>query len=149
TDEEFAEVKKHPEYGFEVLRTIFEINLLSAHVAYQHHERLDGSGYPRGLKGDEIHLWARLTAVADVYDALTADRPYRKALRPDQALKLLREDAPHRLDERAVYYLIRHLAVYPEGTIVRLNNGHIGIVVRQTADPAKPVVRVIADTERL
>lgn len=150
TEEEFAEIKKHPIYGFELLRKVWEINLVSAHIAYQHHERLDGSGYPRGLSGDEIHLWSRLAAVADVYDALTADRPYRGALTPHEALGILREDAlQNRLDERAVHLLTRHLAIYPDGSIVRLNDGHIAVVVRQTDEPTQPVVRVVADPETI
>lgn len=149
TDQEFEQVKRHTEYGFEILRKIFSINLSSAHIAYQHHERLDGSGYPRGLVGEGIHPWSRLAAVADVYDALTTDRPYRAAFRPDEAMAILHDNTGVQFEGRPVIHLIRRLAIYPAGTIVRLNNGYIGIVVRQTTVSSRPVVRVLADPDGL
>ena len=73
--EEYEEVKRHPVYGFEILRQYQDVSLLSANVAFQHHERWDGSGYPRGLSGENILEYARIVAACDVYDALLADRP--------------------------------------------------------------------------
>src|SRR5690606_26378366 len=99
--------------------------------------------------GRDIHLWARLTAVADVYDALMSDRPYRKNYRPHEALKIILEDMRGKLDEVAVLHLIKNLALFPQGTVVKLNTGHVGIVCRQTTHSALPVVRVLADSKKL
>jgi putative nucleotidyltransferase with HDIG domain len=77
TDEEFDVIKAHTTNGFNILRKIHEVSLPAAHCAYQHHERFNGCGYPRGLKGEEIHQYARIMAVADVFDALTSERSYR------------------------------------------------------------------------
>lgn len=79
-DEELEMIKKHPKAGFEILRKDPEILLLSTHCALQNHEKIDKSGYPQGLKGDEIHPYGKILAIADVYDALTSNRPYRKAM---------------------------------------------------------------------
>ena len=87
TDADFIEMKKHPEYSCEMLK---DFNLeKEAEIALQHHERLDGSGYPSGLKGDEINGLSQILAVADVYDAMTTDRPYRKSLAKKDALLFL------------------------------------------------------------
>jgi putative nucleotidyltransferase with HDIG domain len=88
SDEEYREIQKHTEYGFEFLKEK-EIPLLVAQCAHQHHEKLDGTGYPRGLKSNEIHLFAKVIAVADVFDALTSHRCYRKAMLPYKAMEIL------------------------------------------------------------
>ena len=85
TEEEMEIMKTHSEAGFDVLRRNPGVPLLSAHIAYQHHERFDGTGYPRGLKGYEIHEYSRIATIADVYDALTSDRPYRQGIAPHEA----------------------------------------------------------------
>jgi len=84
------EMRKHPQYGFDILRETDHVTAESKIITLQHHEREDGSGYPNGLKGDEIHIYARICSVADVYDALTCDQPYRKKLSPFLALKLMK-----------------------------------------------------------
>jgi HD-GYP domain-containing protein (c-di-GMP phosphodiesterase class II) len=95
--DEFERVKKHPYHSYEILRRIQGFQEISE-VAGAHHERLDGTGYFRGLSGDKLTLPARVIAVADVYDALTARRPYRDALPIDFALGIMRKDVPHALD---------------------------------------------------
>lgn len=97
TSEEFAVVKKHPYYSYEILRRIRGFESLSE-VAGAHHERLDGSGYFRRWTGEQLSLPARVIAVADVYDALVAKRPYREAMPVDVALNIIRKDTPHALD---------------------------------------------------
>lgn len=146
TREEFAEIKRHTEYGFEILRQYDEISLLSAHVAYQHHERWDGNGYPRQLAGENIHEYARIVAVADVYDALLADRPYRPSYTVNQALTVLKRMGGIYLDKNCVTALISNIAIYPIGTIVELSTGDIGVVVDNNKEfPNKPVLRIIFD----
>jgi response regulator RpfG family c-di-GMP phosphodiesterase len=88
TDEEFALIKRHPVIGAEILRPVPSLAKIIPIVLY-HHERLDGKGYPEGLKGDEIPFWARITAVGDTYHALTSDRPYRKGMPQDMALQII------------------------------------------------------------
>lgn len=145
TRSEFAEMKAHAAFGFQILRRVPGIPPAAVKIAHEHHERLDGSGYPRGLRGDEIHPWAQITAVADVYDALISERPYRAALTPKDALSILFSESPKRLNERIVHHLARSVAMYPEGTTVRLTSGHLGVVAEQTSDPERPIVRVVAD----
>lgn len=89
TEEEFEEIKKHSEEGFRILRNVQTIPLLVAHCAFQHHERLNGSGYPRGIKGNEIHEFGKIIAVADVFDAVTSNRVYRQAMLPHEGLEIL------------------------------------------------------------
>jgi HD-GYP domain-containing protein (c-di-GMP phosphodiesterase class II) len=100
TDAEFAQVREHPLVTQRVLERVPGFGEL-APVAAAHHERLDGSGYPRGLRGDELTMPMRLLAVADVYEALTSERPYRAAMRSDQALEVIRVESPHALDQDA------------------------------------------------
>lgn len=91
TEAEMKEIRKHPYYGFAMLTEARQLTLESKTIVLQHHERFDGSGYPRGLKGKEIHLYGRLCALVDVFDALTSDRPYRKGMSCFEALKLMRD----------------------------------------------------------
>ncbi len=149
TREEYCEVKQHAECGFEILRKYDDISLLSAHTAFQHHERWNGTGYPRGLAGNDIHEYGRIVAVADVYDALLADRPYRSSYSVNQAISILQRMAGTYLDPRCITALIANVAVYPIGSIVELNSGVIGIVVDVNKEmPTRPVVRVVYNRNR-
>ncbi|MCK8816047.1 HD-GYP domain-containing protein [Natroniella sulfidigena] len=146
TDEEYKEVKKHPDYGYELLRELDGVSILSAHVAYQHHEHYDGSGYPRGLTGDEINEFAQIVTVADIYDALTSDRIYKRKLRPDEALKIIQELRGTKLNPKFVDVLHKHIATYPVGTVVALNTQEIGLVVDVNKENlSEPIVRIIRD----
>jgi HD-GYP domain-containing protein (c-di-GMP phosphodiesterase class II) len=145
TESEWALMKRHPVEGYELLRKSPDVHLFSAHVAFQHHERADGSGYPRGIYGERILPFAAIAAVADVYDAMTADRPYRPASPPHEAMRWLQERAGAQFDKDAVRRLARRVAVYPAGTIVRLSSGELGAVQTQGVDPRQPTVRVVAD----
>jgi HD-GYP domain-containing protein (c-di-GMP phosphodiesterase class II) len=92
TDEEMAQMRKHPEYGYDILVRTNQLTEECRIIVLHHHERNDGSGYPVGLKGDDIHLYGRICSLADVYDALNSDRPYRNGLGPFAALKLMKEE---------------------------------------------------------
>ncbi len=146
TEAEWERMKTHAQVGFDILRANFEINLLSAHVAFQHHEHMDGSGYPRGLRGHEIHEFGRIAAVADVYDALSSDRSYRPRLDPVQVAEhLIKESGPH-LDPEIVRKLLTRVALYPTGSIVVLSSRQVAVVVAQGAgDVARPRVKVVTD----
>ncbi|MHB9143956.1 MAG: HD-GYP domain-containing protein [Symbiobacteriia bacterium] len=146
--EEFLAVKKHTDLGFHVLRTQFQVGLMVAHVAFQHHERIDGTGYPRGLKGDDMIDFAKLVAAADVYDAVTSDRVYRSRSTPEEGMRVLHELAGIKLDERYVRRLTSLVVPYPPATTVRLSDGSIALVVAiDTADLRRPQVRIMRDPQ--
>ncbi len=143
TDDEYAVVKKHTWHGFELLRSNPEIKITSAHVALQHHERCDGSGYPRNLQGEDILEFARISAIADVYDALTNDRCYRKKLPVHKAYEILLENSGSHFDNYILDRFIQKIALYPQGTKVMLNDGRSGLVISQNhISPTRPMVRL-------
>lgn len=143
---EYSEVQQHANHGFSILREYTNISLVSAHVAYQHHERYDGSGYPRRLKGDEIHIYARLVAVADVYDALTSNRVYRRAYLPHQAVEYIMAGAGTQFSYKVVQAFLQHVPMYPVGSIVRLTDNRVGAVVDVNQGlVGRPVVRILYD----
>jgi len=128
TEEEFAEMKKHTEYGFSILKDVKAVPLIVAHCAYQHHERLDGTGYPRGLKDTDIQYFAKIIAVADVFDALTSNRVYRNAMLPHEGLEILYAGCGQLFDLKIVEAFRSTVAFYPVGATVELSNRIIGIV---------------------
>ena len=146
TSEEYQLIRKHPEFGYQILRTYDDVPLLSAHVSLQHHERWDGKGYPRRLAGEQIHEYARIVAVADVYDALLADRPYRPAYSVNQAVTIISRMSNTYFQPRAVAALVSNIAVFPIGSVVMLSTGQTGIVVDVNSNyPTRPVVKVVYD----
>ncbi|RKD24237.1 hypothetical protein BEP19_07480 [Ammoniphilus oxalaticus] len=146
TNDEFFEIQKHPAFGFDLLKKQYEISYLSAHCAFQHHERWDGTGYPRGLKGKEIHPYARLMAVCDVYDAMTTQRVYRKALLPNESMNWIQSQSSILFEEKMVDAFRQTIAPFPIGLTVRLNTGETAIVSEPHPDaPDRPVVRIIKE----
>ncbi len=145
TDKEFEQIKLHTIKGYQILKDLDRISYPAAHIAYEHHERLDGQGYPNGLKGDEIHLFAQITAVVDIYDAMTTDRVYSAAVAPYRALRVLKEEAnKKKIKKEFVDILFKYIAPYPLGTIVKLNNGYQGVVLKNNKDNlSSPVIRII------
>lgn len=148
TEDEFAEIKKHAEYGFLMLKDEPNVPLLSAHCAFQHHERVNGSGYPRGIAGTDIHEYARWIGLVDSYDAMTAHRVYRDALLPHQALEVLFTGAGTLYDQDKIALFRDKIALYPIGITVTLNTGETAVVVDLNASAAhRPIVRVLEDAE--
>lgn len=141
---EWETIKTHTELGFQILKDEPNIPLLSAHCALQHHERLDGSGYPRGLRGGDIHEFAQWIGLIDSYDAMTTQRVYRPTLLPHQALEVLFAGAGTLYNLSMVELFRDKVAPYPLGTTVRLNTGETGVVVDINASsPMRPVIRVL------
>lgn len=129
TEDEFQEMKFHTLYGGEIIERVYGMNANIANIAYQHHERWDGSGYPAGLSGDKIDPFARIVALADVYDALTSDRVYKKKDLPHNAAEYVFRNSGKLFDPLIVELFINNVAVYAEGTIVLLNTGELGSVM--------------------
>jgi len=150
TDDEYEIMKTHARSGFDILRNLHTVSLLVAHCAFQHHERLDGSGYPRGLVDHEIHPYAKIIAVADVFDAVTSNRVYRKKMLPHQGVNIIDSGSGTLFDSRVVEALKRSIAHYPNGSIVLLSDGRRGVVARQNSDyPAYPYVRIFEEKNEL
>ncbi|SET34691.1 HDIG domain-containing protein [Oceanobacillus limi] len=144
TDEEFSIMKEHTTIGFDLLRKQNAVSSIVAQCAYQHHERLDGTGYPRGLFGDEIHKYAKIIGVADVFDAVTSNRIYRDAMLPHEGLEILYAGAVSLFDKELVEAFKQSVAVYPNGLSVLLSDGTVGIVVRQNKHLCdRPIIKVI------
>lgn len=150
TDEEYEIMKQHTKYGFDVLRNLHTISLLSAHCAFQHHERLDGSGYPRGLLDFEIHPYAKIIAVADVFDAVTSNRVYRKKMLPSMGIEIIKEGSGTLYDEKVVNAFKRCVSYYPNGTVLLLSDGRRGIVFKQNKENTeKPWVRIFEENNEM
>ncbi|HNW36572.1 MAG TPA: HD domain-containing protein, partial [Candidatus Ozemobacteraceae bacterium] len=146
TDSEFAEMKRHSTYGYEILCRSSEISERSRMVALQHHEKFQGRGYPKGLKGRDISLFARITAIADVYDALTTDRPYRVAMTPYDAIKIVMSGVDTQFDPDILQYFIRRFSLYPNGSLVKLSDGSIGMVLRSNQQAVmRPIIKILRD----
>lgn len=149
TQDEFRLIMRHTLEGYEMLKGLPDLSPLAAQIALQHHERIDASGYPRHLKADQIHPWSKIVGVADVYDTVTADRPYGHAIAPHEAMAEIESMAASgKLDSLAVRTLLRRIAVFPEGTILLLDTGEISVVVAQTEKGSRnPQVRVVSDPQ--
>ena len=145
TVEEFEEIKKHTVLGYELLKKNERISLSSAFISFGHHERYDGSGYPLQLKGDNIHIFARIVAIADVYDALTSDRVYRKKLRANEVFEYITSLGIHHFDPKVIEGFVKHVSVYPVGTGVILNTGERALVAKANIKmPTRPLVRILS-----
>ncbi len=147
TDQEFAEMRSHPNYGYEILAKSKGVSERARMVALQHHEKFQGGGYPRKLKGSEISLFARICAVADVYDALTTDRPYRVAMTPYEAMKILTAGMDSHFDPAVLGTFIRKFSLYPAGSLVYLNDGSIALVLKNNPTSViRPVIKIVSDS---
>lgn len=143
TAEEKLIMNKHSQYTYELLRERSEIDEAVALSAYQHHEKFDGTGYPQGLKGEEIVPFARIIAVADVYDALVTDRSYRKSMMSYVAAEIIQASCYTHFDPVVVKAFMQNIIIYPVGSMVELSTGEKGIVCRiNPSMPARPVVIV-------
>lgn len=148
TEDEFKIMKEHVELGLEVLEQYPEITPAALIVTGQHHERMDGSGYPAGLKGDEITQFGQMAAIVDIYDAVTSNRVYHTAMEPAEALRKMFEWSPKALNRDLVDQFVRTLGIYPVGTLVRLKSNRLAVVLsRGKQDPMKPAVSVVMETQ--
>ncbi|MBW3567375.1 MAG: HD-GYP domain-containing protein [Proteobacteria bacterium] len=145
-EEEFEVVKKHPRDGFNVLKLTREIPEGALDIVLHHHERVNGSGYPDALKDDEIREPVRVVAIADMYDSMTTDRAYRKAMSPQDALTSMHKRAEADFGKRLMEEFIKCVGIYPIGSLVLLDSGALGVVVSSNPDARlKPLILLVRD----
>jgi HD-GYP domain-containing protein (c-di-GMP phosphodiesterase class II) len=139
-------MKRHPEFGSDIIGAKKNIADLSRKVVIQHHERFNGSGYPFHLVGPVIHEIGLMSAVADVYDALTSDRVYKSAWTPQQALAHIFQGCDADYSRKIVELFTKHLGIYPVGSFVRLKSGEMGIVTKvERGNILAPKVLILFD----
>ena len=144
TAEEYAEIKKHPLYGYQALKDDVTLDAIAKVTILMHHERVDGLGYPHGISGEKIHEAAKICGVCDSFDALTSDRIYRKAWSICDAVEYMYSMSGTQYDKRIVDEFLRFVAIYPEGTVVLLNTNIIAIVVKNNHhNILRPIVRFL------
>lgn len=131
TEEEFDIIRRHPRDGFDILSRTEGIGEIPLDITLHHHERVDGSGYPNKLNGDTISTLAKMAAIVDVYDAITADRCYHKGMAPTDALRKIFEWSKYHFDPKLVQAFMRCVGIYPVGTLVLLESGKLGVVIEQ------------------
>jgi len=138
--------EEHTTLGFNLIRQNKEINVACAHVAYQHHERHDGKGYPRGLKGEQIHLFAGITAIADYYDNLVAPIDGDERMYPYQAIEKVVAESGKMFHPDIVIAFTRNIVPYPVGSLVRINTGSLGVVIGLHNNyPTRPIIKLVTD----
>jgi putative nucleotidyltransferase with HDIG domain len=144
TDDEFVIMRRHPVDGAEILRRTAEMPILAPVIAFEHHLRLDATGYPFGAKRDALNLGTMLCSIADVYDAMRSQRAYQQAYPTDRILAVLKRNDGAQFDQHLVRRFTQLLGIYPPGNLVRLSTGDVAVVLRVHApDPYRPRVRVL------
>jgi len=148
TEAEFAIVRQHPAHGVRRLMEAGVDHMQALDVSLHHHEKLDGSGYPKQLSGDQISQMARMGAVCDVYDAITSNRPYKAGWDPSESLARMAQWVNGHLDQRIFQAFVQSLGIYPVGSLVLLSNHKLAVVVEQSAHSMlKPIVKTVYSTK--
>lgn len=163
TDEEFSIVKSHPEVGAKILIESYQVPPMVLDVCLHHHEKVDGTGYPYGLKGSNISLFAKMGSVCDVYDAITSNRPYKKGWSPADSIRKMAEWSKGHFDEAVFQAFVKTVGIYPTGSLVRLESGRLAVVIEQndtslllpkvkiffSAKTKMPIIQEILDLSKL
>jgi putative nucleotidyltransferase with HDIG domain len=141
-------IRKHVAYGCFLLQTTADISPISLSIVEEHHERYDGSGYPRALKGDEISLYGQMAGIVDTYDAMISNTFYHQAEEPTVVLKKMMAWSDNKFDTALVHNFIRTIGIYPVGTLVRLESGYLAVVVEQNHEHLlQPKIKVIFNSQ--
>lgn len=149
TFEEFEVMKTHPMEGYNMLKEQSDLPSEVLDIVKHHHERRNGKGYPSQLDGDQINNMTRIVAIVDVYDAITSDRCYHDAITPYDALKNMYEWVKEDFDKEMIEQFIKCLGIYPIGSVVELNMGHVGIVVSASEkSKLRPIVMLVLNSKR-
>jgi HD-GYP domain-containing protein (c-di-GMP phosphodiesterase class II) len=148
TEPEFGVMKSHPLEGYNMLRHGQKVDAAALDVCLHHHEKVDGSGYPKGLKGDEISLLAKMGAVCDVYDAITSNRPYKLGWDPAESLRKMAEWSKGHFDPAVFQAFVKSMGIYPVGSLVLMKSGRIGIVTEQAGQSlTTPKIKLFYSTK--
>jgi putative nucleotidyltransferase with HDIG domain len=148
TESEFAIMKRHTIDGAEILRQTPDVPALAPVVAFEHHLRVDGSGYPDGVRRKSLNVGTMLCSIADVYDAMRSQRKYQQAFPTDRILEVLRRSDGMQFDQHLVRRFVQLIGIYPAGTLVRVNTGETALVLKVHADdPHRPQVRILTSRE--
>lgn len=147
TDKEYELIKLHPSFGLKFLRNMKNIPELTEEIIFQHHEKIDGGGYPEGKKGEEISKFAQIVGITEIYEAISHARPYReKTINLSGAVRTIIQEESSSFDKEVLRAFMNYITVYPVGSIVQLNNQEIGVVQRVNRNfPLRPVVGIIQD----
>lgn len=141
---EFRKMQKHSEDGYDMIKDNDSLTAITKNIVLLHHEKLDGSGYPYQLKGEEVKEHVRIATIADIFDAVTSNRVYSKELPVYKGLELVSSYAPDLIDENLYHILSKKIAPYPPGTSVELSNNYKGIVFDLNKDhPTRPLIKAI------
>ena len=147
TDSEFTMVKLHPEKGYALLLEANIDDPVTLDVCLHHHEKIDGTGYPKRLNGDQISIFAKMGAVCDVYDAVTSNRPYKSGWEPGVSLQRMAQWKNH-FDQTVFKAFVKSVGIYPVGSVVLLKSGRLAVVVDQSPKSLlQPVVKVFFSTK--
>jgi HD-GYP domain-containing protein (c-di-GMP phosphodiesterase class II) len=149
TPEDERMIQRHSKYGHDIIMNgLGEKYQWVAEIVYQEHEREGGQGYPRGLKGEQIHEYAKIVGISDVYEALTHNRPYRKRILPYNAVREIIENYKDHFASQIIKVLLIELSVFPLHSYVKLNSNEIGMVIETSkVQPLKPVVKILYDSK--
>jgi putative nucleotidyltransferase with HDIG domain len=146
TDDEFVVMRRHTVDGAEILRRTPEMPILAPVVAFEHHLRLDGTGYPFGVKRESLNVSTMLCSISDVYDAMRSQRAYQQAFPTERILAVLKRNDGTQFDQNLVRRFVQLLGIYPPGNLVRLTSGEVAVVTKVHApDPYRPRIRVLFD----
>ena len=147
TEAEYRIIQSHPHKGYELLRETAGVDDIALDVCLHHHEKIDGSGYPHALAGEDISLFARMGAICDVYDAVTSNRPYNKGWDPAETIRRMAEWQGH-FDPAIFAAFVKSLGIYPIGSLVKLESGKLAVVMEQSRKSlTAPVVKVFFSTK--
>ncbi|WP_326498575.1 HD-GYP domain-containing protein [Catenovulum adriaticum] len=148
TEAEFEIMKSHVTKGVTALKAVEGISAEVINIVIQHHEKLDGKGYPHGLAGEQIDQAGRMISIVDIYDAMTAERVYKKGMSPSAALKIMLGMTPNSLDSSLLQQFIKCVGIHPVGSLVKLTSGKLAIVTESNPDnPLCPIVKVFYHTK--
>ena len=143
SQQEYEEVKQHPKYSYEMLKQVKVVSDSVRKAVVQHHERIDGSGYPLGLTGEKLHPFGKIIAVADVFHAMTSERNYRSKQSPFKVLESILHDEFGKFDIKVIQALTKVLTNFSTGTRVKLSNNQVGeIVFIEPKHPTRPMIKL-------